>query len=143
MATIPAAAEQHPNRIIVLNVVLATAYSEVMSIGGFEHRQLSIATADLSSGKDVDFDFMVSNQHDVDFESAASISNVWTLCQAKDHLNQTTYNGTINIADSDDVKSLALNADGFRYLCIKATFIGTGQSASAFVDLFGKHNEDC
>jgi len=146
MTLIPTPSIKSPNTIVALDDIAiaagASEYSKIISIAGFRHKQIVIAAKDLSAGKEVDFDFMVSNQHDVDFEAAASSDNIWSLCQVKNLTTQTTSNGTINIADADDEQMLALNVDGCRYLVIKATFTGTGQTARTVVDLFGKHNED-
>jgi hypothetical protein len=141
MATTPKAAERHHNTIVVHDTIEDSAYSDVISIGGFKTKQINIATAGQTSGKEWDIDFMVSNQHDVDFESAASISNRWSLCQVKDLISQTASNGTINIADANAIKSFILNTDGFRYLCIKATITGTGHTLYISVDLFEEHPE--
>jgi len=146
MSTTPKAQEQHPNSVVLLdNIALADGGDEtsiVASIGGFRHKVLTIATAGLSSGKSVEIEVRISNQHDVDFESAASETNRWSLVQMKDLYNQDSKNGSITIADSNDSKSLAINADDMRWLAVKATFTGAGQSVTVQLDLFGKHNED-
>ena len=142
MSLIPTPSLQDPNTIVLHNAIEATAYSKIIAIGGFRHKQITIALgAAVGAGDEVDFDFMVSNQHDVDFESAASSTNRWTLCQVKNLLSAVASNGTINMA-ALGVQTLALNADGCRYLVVKATFIQTGQTAFVTVDLFGAHNEE-
>ncbi len=142
MATTPTPSVQHPNTIVLHDAIEATAHSKAIAIGNFKTKQISINTADMGSSDELDIDFMISNQHDVDFESASAIDNRWTLCQVKNLISQTASNGTINIADADEQHTFVLNTDGARYLCVKVTFTASGHSVTVCLDLFEEHNEE-
>ena len=142
MSTTPKPSVQHPNTTILHDAITASAYSKAIAIGGFKTKQISINTDSMGSGDELDIDFMISNQHDVDFETASAIGNRWTLCQVKTLLSQSASNGTLNIADSDENHIFVLNTDGARYLCVKVTFTATGHSVTIALDLFEKHNEE-
>ena len=96
--------------------------SKVFMAASLEHLFLSWATA---NSADFTAKIQISNQEDVDFESAASATNDWTYVQNIKNENGSTVDGDTGIsptvAGTDENKRFAINIDGAVWICADIT----------------------
>ncbi len=96
--------------------------SRVAYVKGFRHINLSWHTA---NSADFTVKIQVSDQEDVNFESAASATNRWTYVQNILNADGSTVDGATGIspdvAGTDENKNFAINMDNVALICADVT----------------------
>lgn len=127
--------------ILVLNAKNSTGAGNSIDVEDSRHPVLVIATSGMGAGDTITVKVQGSIMTDpVDFDAAKSVSNLWDYVACKDMENGADIEGAIGLTFSgaNDVKMLAVNVDGMKWLTLNITTISdtTNTSVTAYLKSF-------
>ena len=125
----------------ILNAIKATGAGNSILVDDFRHKILQISTDGVDTGDTITFKVQGSSSENAPtWGSAQSLTNQWEYIEVVDQEDGSNIDGDtgITIADADDVRSLAINVDGLRWVTVNITANSdtTNVSLTALLKLF-------